>query len=125
MKADTLARIAAGAAGSDCQFVSEAPFVLGCDELPTGVSAGVYVAEDREGRVLYVGSVRRSPGSSALRDRIEREHSKEGHKACDWDRVHVVALNPECSTERVRQVESIIAHELKPAYGIHPGGWDK
>lgn len=121
----TISRLAADAAGCDCDFVSDRPFVLGCDDLPEGVSAGVYIVEDRDGAVLYVGSVRRSPGSDAVTSRIEHEHSKEGHKAQHWDRVHVVALKADTTTERVREVESILAHELRPLYGIHPAGWDR
>jgi hypothetical protein len=124
MEAQTISRLALSAAGQDCDFVSGSPFRLGQDALPEGVSAGVYIVEDRDGLVLYVGSVRRSPGSSALADRIGREHSQEAHKVQHWDRVHVVALKPETTTQRVRVVESILAHELRPLYGIHPQGWD-
>jgi hypothetical protein len=123
MNAGTLAHLAE-CAGPDLLFVTRRPFVVGSGEPPEGISAAVYVVENRDGVVIYVGQVRRLPGSNAVAERI-REHLAEPHKAAEFDRVHVVALRPESSRSRVNQVESVLAHELKPKYGIHPSGWDR
>jgi len=122
LRADDLRHLAE-CAGSALLWVSERPYVIGVDDLPRDVSAGVYVAEDRAGQVLYVGRVRRAPGSPAIESRIKEHLRQHNYKASEWDRVHVVALEPGTTIAAVNRIESILSSEICPAYGIHTNDW--
>lgn len=81
---------------------------------PLRVTAAVYVVIDGEGRICYVGSVCRGPGSG-LADRLA-EHLDDPDKRARWQAVWVVPLRPHTAPAEVRRIEGVIGAHLQP-YG--------
>lgn len=82
------------------------------DRLPDAASA-VYIATDRHGNVLYVGSVRRGT-SRALRARIA-EHLRQRPEATEWCRIWVMRVQDGLSRSTVHWVEARVGRHLRPS----------
>jgi hypothetical protein len=103
MRADrALADEIARRSGTWLAAVSERPVYVTDRHSLARVTAGVYVAADRTGQLLYIGSVcRKHPG---LRGRIV-EHLR-AHKR-GWDHLWVVALRPDTPPSVVLGIEGL------------------
>lgn len=87
------------------------PFSPHLEQLPQARSA-VYIAVNKAGETLYVGSVARDSLQS-LRRRVE-EHLREHYKATTWDKMWVLPLQDQLCVEEVRWAEGRVGHFLKP-----------
>jgi hypothetical protein len=88
------------------------PLVLGRDPLPPGGHA-VYVAEGRDGTVLYVGSTARMRDPYGTRARLG-VHLTERAKRFSWDSVIVLRLRADTPPDEVRQIEGLVGLDLRP-----------
>lgn len=81
------------------------------DTLPTFANA-VYVACDRAGAVVYVGSSIRT-----VRTRVG-EHARDRHRGATWDSLWVIPLQDGLARSRVRIAEGRVGRLLQPRESI-------
>ena len=77
------------------------------DTLPKPPNA-IYIACNRDGEVVYVGSSIRT-----ARRRL-REHVRDRHRGGTWDSVWVIPLRDDLRESRVRIAEGRVGRLLKP-----------
>lgn len=87
------------------------PFSPTSEEMPDAAHA-VYVAADRHGQVVYVGSVCRGNGH-ALRARLS-EHIRHRPEAAGWHVVWVMRLRDDVGVREVRWAEARVGRCLCP-----------
>lgn len=95
------------------------PFTIGSDALPD-VPSGVYIVEDVEQNVMYVGRLHSALGNNRLEPRLA-EHRREPAKMNSFDRVYVLPFSSIATVVDVERLEGIIADHLQPKLGHrHP-----
>lgn len=84
------------------------------DDLEGGV--GIYVAESKGGRTLYVGSVYRHRHASGIRTRL-REHFRRPARRDTWQTITTFPMSGLTTEREVLRIEGNVAIWLVPSEG--------
>ncbi|GII34134.1 hypothetical protein Pmi06nite_75760 [Planotetraspora mira] len=99
-------------AGTRLQRTMPLPLRPVPEHLPD-LSRAVYITEDEDGKICYVGSVYRPADPNGLASHIG-EYLRDDPRTGKWSRIYVLPLRPDTSEVDVRRLGGEVAGWLLP-----------